>query len=368
MGFLTNYIHKKECNNNTMYFQFWLQKLKIISFYKWVVLKKLNISILKPVGFEMKLAGFYHSTILGVQQILERFVESEILTPEESTLCFLNLQISRHRSILAFRTIVEFNCLNPVMSETHCDKDEALEGYFSIFTTILQERTFLLDYNSRYSLQDDFDVFEQSGLNVDQTRKHYILDALCESSQGSVFSNVLAGEKEKKSSVTPTVETVPETGGATALSSSALKPTVELDSLISSVRDMLPFLGEGFVEKCLEHYQFKVEEVVNAILEGNLAPHLASLDQSLERQVVEPKLVPAPRCIYDNDEFDVNSRDEIDLSRIHRGKKNKYGNAMKLLDDKTDINSMRDRFSALGIVSDIEVMVGEEREYEVLYC
>lgn len=315
----------------------------------------------------MKLAGFYHSTILGVQQILERFVESEILTPEESTLCFFNLQISRHRSILAFRTIVEFNCLNPVMSETHCDKDEALEGFFSIFTTILQERTFLLDYNSRYSLQDDFDVFEQSGLNVDPTRKHYILDALCESSQGSVFSNVLAGEKEKKSSVTPTVETVPETGGATALTSSVLKPTEELDSLISSVRDMLPFLGEGFVGKCLEHYQFKVEEVVNAILEGNLAPHLASLDQSLERQAVEPKPVQAPRCIYDNDEFDVNSRDEIDLSRIHRGKKNKYGNAMKLLDDKTDINSMRDRFSALGIVSDIEVMVGEEREYEVLY-
>ena len=251
------------------------------------------------------------------------------------------------------------------MSETNCDRVEALEGYLSLFTTILQERTFLLDYNSRYSLQDDFDVFEQSGEVVDPTRKHYILDALCESSQGSIFSRIQFGEKEKKSDPIPAVLAVGETSGATALSVPSLKPTVEIESLITSVRDMLPFLGEGFVEKCLEHYQYQVEEVVNGILEGNLAPHLASLDQSLERQVVQPQPTPPPRSIYDNDEFDVNSRDEIDMSRIHRGKKNKIGNAMKLFDDKTDINSMRDRFSALGIVTDIEVMAGEEREYEV---
>ena len=33
----------------------------------------------------------------------------------------------------------------------------------------------------------------------------------------------------------------------------------------------------------------KVEEVVNAILEGNLAPHLAKLDQSMERQPKPPE-------------------------------------------------------------------------------
>ena len=33
---------------------------------------------------------------------------------------------------------------------------------------------------------------------------------------------------------------------------------VAMDSMISSVRDMLPFLGEGFVEKCLAHYNYKV--------------------------------------------------------------------------------------------------------------
>ena len=38
---------------------------------------------------------------------------------------------------------------------------------------------------------------------------------------------------------------------------------------------------------------------------------------------------------------------------------------MKLLDDKTDISNMRDRFSALGIVTSIEVMAGEESESEV---
>ena len=36
-------------------------------------------------------------------------------------------------------------------------------------------------------------------------------------------------------------------------------------------------------------------------------------------------------------------RDDIDMSRIHRGKKNKIGDANKFLDDKSDIHGMRDR-------------------------
>jgi hypothetical protein len=34
------------------------------------------------------------------------------------------------------------------------------------------------DYHARFSVRDDFDLFEQVGLRADPTRKHYILDAL----------------------------------------------------------------------------------------------------------------------------------------------------------------------------------------------
>ena len=43
---------------------------------------------------------------------------------------------------------------------------------------------------------------------------------------------------------------------------------VELDSLVSQVRDLLPDLGEGFVELCLRYFDLVPEKVINALLEG----------------------------------------------------------------------------------------------------
>ena len=130
-------------------------------------------------------------------------------------------------------------------------------------------------------------------------------------------------------------------------SDSRVRSAVELDSMISTVRERLPHLGEGFVETCLQHYDYRADEVINAILEGNLAPHLAALDQNLPR--VAPEVAPPAqpdwppaRSVYDDDDFDINTRDAIDLSRVHRGKKNKGGDAKKLLDDKRDLGMCRE--------------------------
>lgn len=65
-----------------------------------------------------------------------------------------------------------------------------------------------------------------------------------------------------------------------------LGPTVcgvELDSLISQVKDLLPDLGEGFILSCLEHYHYDPEQVINNILEERLPPALSQLDRSLDR-------------------------------------------------------------------------------------
>lgn len=74
----------------------------------------------------------------------------------------------------------------------------------------------------------------------------------------------------------------PQCMGAAA----ALSPAVcgvELDSLISQVKDLLPDLGEGFILACLEHYGYDPEQVINNILEERLAPALSQLDRSLDR-------------------------------------------------------------------------------------
>ena len=45
------------------------------------------------------------------------------------------------------------------------------------------------------------------------------------------------------------------------------------------MRELLPDLGSGFVEACLEYFDHDPERVVNSLLEENLPPHLAELDR-----------------------------------------------------------------------------------------
>lgn len=58
---------------------------------------------------------------------------------------------------------------------------------------------------------------------------------------------------------------------------------VELDSLISQVKDLLPDLGEGFILACLKEYGYDTEQVINNILEDKLVPYLDKLDRRMQR-------------------------------------------------------------------------------------
>lgn len=58
---------------------------------------------------------------------------------------------------------------------------------------------------------------------------------------------------------------------------------MELDSLISQVKDLLPDLGEGFILACLEEYGYNAEQVINNILEDKLVPYLDKLDRTMQR-------------------------------------------------------------------------------------
>ena len=61
--------------------------------------------------------------------------------------------------------------------------------------------------------------------------------------------------------------------------------------------------------------------------------------------------VPLARSnVFDGDEFDVNSRDRLDMGRVHKGKHSlsKAGkNANALLEDKRDLQGLKDRFAKL---------------------
>ena len=104
-----------------------------------------------------------------------------------------------------------------------------------------------------------------------------------------------------------------------------------LDSMVSAVLDLLPEFGRGFVELCLEEFGYDVEKVVNALLENNLPPNLQGVDRGLENahntsagvSDNSSSLLSQRRNVYDGDEFDVFSRSDVDLERVHQGKREK---------------------------------------------
>ncbi len=111
----------------------------------------------------------------------------------------------------------------------------------------------------------------------------------------------------------------------------------DMERLVGQVRDLLPDLGDGFIQKCLKYYDHNPELVINALLEENLPPHLIVVDRQLKAEKEKPP-PPSRFNVHDGDEFDVNTNDSIDKQKVRIGKKNlnsKSTNA--LLNNKTEL-------------------------------
>jgi len=310
---------------------------------------------LHQTGLEVKLAMFYTSVVTPLITLSHKYLPGVLGVQEHESL-LARLSLTRHHLVHTVRQILAQVC----MPSKFLDKEHlamVVEEFLTVFTALLSEKCFLVDYDQVYPVREEFLLFDSAGAEIDLTRKLYILDGLT-TTQSSSFTASLCrepgqagGERSKASIDTPAVERVEDVGGAAAL---IPKPSgVEMDSLVSTVRDLLPYLGEGFVERVLVEYQFKVDTVINALLENNLPPHLAELDQNMPReQIISRGPSPVMRSVFDEDEFDILSRDQVDTSKIHRGKKDKTKDAKKLLDDKRDLYVLKDRFDKLGIVVD----------------
>ncbi|KAG2471102.1 ASCC2 protein, partial [Polypterus senegalus] len=180
-----------------------------------------------------------------------------------------------------------------------------VEDFLQIFTTLIQEKRFLADYDEQFPVADDISLLQQTS----------------KPSQVSVSSG-------------------------------------ELESLIFQVQDLLPDLGEGFIMACLEEYAFDSEVVINNILESKLLPNLEKLDRTLPRPKKEVSTVLSSRCnIFDDDEFDVFNRDHVDTSCIWKGKRQR-GSARALVNDKQHVKEQKERYKSYEVVVE-EIPVGE---------
>ncbi|XP_053727387.1 activating signal cointegrator 1 complex subunit 2 isoform X2 [Synchiropus splendidus] len=275
-------------------------------------------------------------------------------------------------------------CLQPILDgaeDTHIFVEELLQH----FTSFLPEKRFLADYDEQFPIADDICLLQQALPDIDETRTSYLIQGV-ESARDSsgrpktrtaASSGLTSSQKAEGGAV----------GGATAASSHELRePTeergspsgagamidvpqrgdngavcslseVELESLLSGIKDLLPDLGDGFLLACLQEYHYDSELVINNILEDRLSPSLDKLDRAMPRPVKKelPDVINSRSNVYDDDEFDVFRRDQVDMSRIWRGRR-KGESARELVDDKQHIQEQRARYQTYQTVVD-EVVI-----------
>ncbi|XP_075800270.1 activating signal cointegrator 1 complex subunit 2 isoform X2 [Microtus pennsylvanicus] len=339
--------------------------------------------------FCYRLASFYETAIPEMESAIKkrRLEDSKLLGD-----MWQRLSHSKKKLMEVFHIILNRICLLPILESSNDNIQGFIEEFLQIFSSVLQEKRFLRDYDSFFPVAEDISLLQQASSALDETRTAYILQAV-ESAWEGVDRQKIKDTKEPSQAkdpnngVTTAVKPVSERPSQLENSeedeeckgaAAALGPTVcgvQLDSLISQVKDLLPDLGEGFILACLEHYSYDSEQVINNILEDRLAPELSQLDRSLKRQVKpDPTpLLTSRHNVFQNDEFDVFSRDSVDLSRVHKGRR-KEENVRSLVNDKRAVAAQRLRYQQYSVVmEEVPVQPGEyqvddyEDEYDDTY-
>ena len=118
---------------------------------------------------------------------------------------------------------------------------------------------------------------------------------------------------------------------------------VELSSMISHVKDLLPDCGEGFILLCLQSLNYDVEKTINVILENNLPSELSNLDRKLSKSEVmnQSNVLSSRRNIYDKDEFDIFNNANVDVTRVHKGKTRGAESMKKVFDKEREVENMK---------------------------
>ncbi|XP_072048845.1 activating signal cointegrator 1 complex subunit 2-like [Amphiura filiformis] len=268
-------------------------------------------------------------------------------------------------------TIISTCCIKPILESSSTDDSRHLDhidDYLELIASLLSEKHFLTVFAMQCNIEDDIDLIIQSTDQIDETRTQFILDGIravrkskrkqkMENSQGASSGSMVtgnAGNVVDHGAMVAAPEDyqtdafLDEYGSASVATNAP--SGIQIDSFISSVKDLFPEFGDGFIEACLEEYNFDSSKVINDILEDKLPPGLQELDRNLERSATPPPEEPDPVVetvltkranIYENDEFDVFTRDDVDTSRIHKGKKVETDTAYSVLADKSDVQAVK---------------------------
>lgn len=333
-----------------------------------------------------RLASFYELILPALTAALKT---KEFEVPSAKSQLKNRLSLAKKLLLRVFHEVLNHCCIQPILESLNDDASVAqvgdyVEDYLQTVTAIMSERRFLADYEGQYNIQNDLDILRQSPAVIDETRLTFLQEVF--DSAFSLYgkrnqpkgSRNAGGRGSPEGSVGDSEERLQAVGNQPADSDTSPTATTgackdkppdyicegacaatpagaELESLIYSVKDLFPDLGEGFIEMCLIEMDYNAESVINTLLEDKLPTSLLTLDRSMERgQTIQrvpsppPSVLDQRRNVCDYDEFDVFHRNSIDTTKIHKGKKN-YVEEIKL-NDKAELQMLRPTYELYGSV------------------
>uniref|UniRef100_A0A3Q0RID4 Activating signal cointegrator 1 complex subunit 2 n=1 Tax=Amphilophus citrinellus TaxID=61819 RepID=A0A3Q0RID4_AMPCI len=336
-------------------------------------------------GFLSSLTSFYETAVPDLEKAIRKRNFDDKGLQED---LWKRLSHSCRKMVETVHLLLHHACLQPIL-EGRENMQTFAEELLQYFTSFLPEKRFLTDYDEQFPVADDVSLLQQALPVIDDTRTSYLLQGVESAwdtvgrrkpqsqiqtkAASSLLANQGAAAGAAASSLAgskPQEVREPAEGeslrGAEAMldvpqkgNNGAVCPVsgAELESLLSCIRDLLPDLGEGFLLECLKEYDYNSELVINNILEDRLAPSLAKLDRAMPRPVKEelPAVLNSRSNVFDGDEFDVFHRDQVDMSRIWKGRR-KGENVREMLNDKRHVAEQKARYHAYETVVD-EVII-----------
>lgn len=233
-----------------------------------------------------------------------------------------------------------------------CFRSEAkklCEDYYKVLTESLAGRIFTHDYHKLYPIDLDLDLLGSLCPEIDHNRREYVMGCV----RMALAETVRNASPPATTSVSPDINQ-PSTSGAGPSSSKAIDTPKtfthdEISSRIAEVKDVLPHLGDGFVKACLEYYDFESSQVINAVLEESLPPHILDINPDTPWIPEEALKSPEP------------STNEGELVE----KQDKYRNFKECFNDKSHVRELKEVYQKFGSV-DTEASLYDD-EYDDTY-
>ncbi|XP_063984523.1 activating signal cointegrator 1 complex subunit 2 isoform X2 [Diachasmimorpha longicaudata] len=329
------------------------------------------IQLFSTENFIGKLVAIYGATFPQIYKNLE-FIgyNDDNLIDYAETKHFL--EITRVSMIKVFRTIT-YRDIALILQQPDPSSDknvsQRVDNFLDYLTATVLEKDFLNDYNTFYPIDSDLDLVAQITDDMDHLKKNFLLQSVSltlmdkDNSSNAIDPsiNCFRNPSSLNSFVDEKNHETSQTNNVTN-TSNVEKPEDALLDLIKEVKGIMCHLGEGFIAECLKHYNNNPSAVINALLEDNLPQELNELDRELCYIPPDPMLASANvdeaigyqrLNVFDGDEFDIMTRDSIDTTRAHRGKKkDKYKNLEAMLNDKSFKNEVSTFYEQYGIIED----------------